>query len=83
MSGFVTVRHEPEATNDGSDTDVHTLMIECLSGSPLRGTWTDTGDSEQVELSFTGGLEFEDFLKSVAALYRKRCAARAALVVDA
>jgi hypothetical protein len=28
----VTVTHKPAATNNGSDTDTHTLVIECLSG---------------------------------------------------
>ena len=66
----VTVTHKPAATNNGSDTDTHTLVIECLSGGvPFMA---DKTEGDRVELSITGNLEFDDFLKSVAAIHRKR-----------
>jgi hypothetical protein len=66
----ITVTHKPAATNNGSDTDTNTLVIECLNGGvPFRAGDTD---GDRVELSITGNLEFDDFLNSVAALRRKR-----------
>ena len=66
----VTVTHKPAATNNGSDTDTNTLVIECLSGGVPFSAGETEGD--RVELSITGNLEFEDFLKSVASLRQKR-----------
>ena len=66
----VTVAHKPAATNNGSDTDTHTLVIECLSGGvPFMA---DETEGDLVELSIIGNLEFDDFLKSVAAIRQKR-----------
>ena len=66
----VTVTHKPAATNNGSDTDTHTLVIECLSGGvPFMA---DETEGDLVELSIIGHVEFEDFLKAVAALRQKR-----------
>ena len=65
----VRVTHKPAATNNGSDTDTHTLVIECLSGGvPFMA---DETEGDRVELSITGNVEFEDFLRTVAALRQK------------
>ena len=66
----VTVTHKPAATNNGSDTDTDTLVIECLSGGVPFSAGETEGD--RVELSIIGNLEFDDFLKSVASLRQKR-----------
>jgi hypothetical protein len=80
----VTVTHKPAATNNGSDTDTHTLVIECLSGGvPFSAGETD---GDRVELSIIGNVEFDDFLKSVAALRQKRgpsCRLNAETLVNA
>ena len=71
----ITVTHKPAATNNGSDTDTNTLVIECLNGGvPFMAGETD---GDRVELSIIGNVEFDDFLKSVAALRQKRTRAAA------
>ena len=69
----IKITHKPADTNNGSDTDVNTLIIEALSdGTPFNANDTY---GETAELSIIGDVEFADFLESVAALQRTRAAA--------
>jgi hypothetical protein len=66
----IKLTHKPADTNNGSDTDVNTLIIESLSDSTPFNASDIYG--ETAELSIIGHVEFEDFLESVAALRQKR-----------